>query len=600
DYVFYYYGGGSSFSDSDVYQFTLSETSAVSFSLTDDAQAYTSLSVSQISGGVSLVNLSNDPTETSAGAEQTLAAGTYLLYVSGNGAYDIASSQSRPTAYTLTLATTTQPAPSLSINNVSRNEGDNGTTQANFTVSLAAGSDQIITVDYSTADGTALAGSDYTAVSGSLTFNPGQLSQTITVPVTGDLLVEGNETFVVNLTNPVNATITQAQGTGSIQNDDFIDLVITAEAPSAAPANSVINVSWTVVNQGQATGDQDWNDTVYLSADQLFDFSDTYLTGEWMTTQTPLASNESYTVNRSLTLPSDITGNYYLLFSAGTYGAIGEADPSNNQVAVPITIATANSSPVLNQPLLDQVAVVNQPFSYTFSSDTFSDADGDLLTYSLTPFSFLPSGITFDAATRTLAGTPSPGSGFTVSITVVASDPDGATVSDTFKLQTLEPHNVTNEVTAGNWWNELLDVRDLVGSYRMDGGDGDDELWGSNQRDVLLGGNGGDRLYGGGDVDKLYGGAGDDLLDGGAGIDVLTGGLGADGFVLRSGAGSDRILDFNPAEGDLIMLDGLSFGQLTFSDNQIFFDTEMLAHFTNYLGTPVTNFVDNPQWFATL
>ncbi|MEB3175175.1 MAG: hypothetical protein VKN60_08335, partial [Cyanobacteriota bacterium] len=108
DYVFYYYGSGNSFSDSDVYQFTLSETSTVNFSLTDDAQSSTYLSVSSISGSVSLVNLNNNLSETNASAQQTLAAGTYLLYLSGNGAFDIASSQSRPTAYTLSLSA--QPA----------------------------------------------------------------------------------------------------------------------------------------------------------------------------------------------------------------------------------------------------------------------------------------------------------------------------------------------------------------------------------------------------------------------------------------------------------------------------------------------------------
>jgi CSLREA domain-containing protein len=89
-----------------------------------------------------------------------------------------------------------------------------------FTVTLSAASAQPVTVDYATANGTALAGTDYTATTGTLLFNPGQLTATINVPVTADTTGEPNETFFVNLTNPTQATITDAQGVGTITNDD--------------------------------------------------------------------------------------------------------------------------------------------------------------------------------------------------------------------------------------------------------------------------------------------------------------------------------------------------------------------------------------------
>src|SRR5262249_46659062 len=74
--------------------------------------------------------------------------------------------------------------PSLSISNVSLAEGNSGTTAFTFTVSLSAASGQMVGVNYATADGTATVGSgDYQATSGTLTFNPGQLSKTITVLV---------------------------------------------------------------------------------------------------------------------------------------------------------------------------------------------------------------------------------------------------------------------------------------------------------------------------------------------------------------------------------------------------------------------------------
>jgi hypothetical protein len=113
------------------------------------------------------------------------------------------------------------PAPSLSINDVSAYEGSSGTTNFTFTVSLSAASGQTVSVTYATANGTATAPSDYTAVPATtLTFNPGETTKTVTVAVVGDTVAEANETFFVNLSAPTNATITDSQGQGTIQNDD--------------------------------------------------------------------------------------------------------------------------------------------------------------------------------------------------------------------------------------------------------------------------------------------------------------------------------------------------------------------------------------------
>lgn len=113
--------------------------------------------------------------------------------------------------------------PKLSINDVSITEGNTGTTTANFTVSLTNASSSTITVKYRTADGTAkLAGGDYDATSGTLTFAPGQTSKNITVAVRGDLLKESNETFYLNLSNSTNSIIDDNKGKGTINNDDTL------------------------------------------------------------------------------------------------------------------------------------------------------------------------------------------------------------------------------------------------------------------------------------------------------------------------------------------------------------------------------------------
>lgn len=112
------------------------------------------------------------------------------------------------------------PPPSLSINDVSISEGNFGVRSLNFTVSLSAASGKQITVSYATADDTAKAVDDYTPATGGVTISPGQTTSTISIQIKVDTLSEDNETFVVNLSNPVNATIADGTGIGTISNDD--------------------------------------------------------------------------------------------------------------------------------------------------------------------------------------------------------------------------------------------------------------------------------------------------------------------------------------------------------------------------------------------
>jgi hypothetical protein len=113
-----------------------------------------------------------------------------------------------------------QPPPSITVNDVTFSEGNTGTTNATFTVTLSAPSSQTVTVQYATGDGSATPGGDYQAVSGTLIFASGETSRTITVPVIGDRLVEPNETFFVNLSGATNATIADGQGAGTIVDDE--------------------------------------------------------------------------------------------------------------------------------------------------------------------------------------------------------------------------------------------------------------------------------------------------------------------------------------------------------------------------------------------
>ena len=90
---------------------------------------------------------------------------------------------------------------------------------ATFMVSLSPASSELVTVAYATQDGTAVAGSDYTAASGTLQFDPGMTSHTIRVAVLNDTAVEPTETFAVELSDPVRATLADGTGVGTITDD---------------------------------------------------------------------------------------------------------------------------------------------------------------------------------------------------------------------------------------------------------------------------------------------------------------------------------------------------------------------------------------------
>jgi hypothetical protein len=113
--------------------------------------------------------------------------------------------------------------PSISVSDTAVVEKNSGTTTAVFTVTLSAACCNEVKVNYATQDGTAtLAGNDYTAANGLLTFAPGELSRQISVTVNSDIVVEPNEIFTVTLSSPVNATLNKATATGTIFNDDTV------------------------------------------------------------------------------------------------------------------------------------------------------------------------------------------------------------------------------------------------------------------------------------------------------------------------------------------------------------------------------------------
>ena len=108
--------------------------------------------------------------------------------------------------------------PAVTVADARAVEGTDATLD--FAVTLDKASAGAVTVDYATADGTATAGADYTATSGTLTFAAGETAKTVSVPVLDDAIDEGSETFTLTLSNATGARIADGEATGTIANDD--------------------------------------------------------------------------------------------------------------------------------------------------------------------------------------------------------------------------------------------------------------------------------------------------------------------------------------------------------------------------------------------
>ena len=250
----------------------------------------------------------------------------------------------------------------LSINNVTKTEGNSGTTAFSFTVTLSSASNQTVTVNYATSDGTATAGSDYTAASGTLTFASGTLTQTITVAVTGDTVVEPSETFTVTLSSPTNAILATSQGIGVIYNDDTASSTggplyawgynvdgelgdgntnhttspVLTNLPAGVNATTKLSADYHSMTLGSDGNLYVWG---YNNNGQLGDGTTTSRTSPISITLasgvTPIAvmAGASY----SLAIGSD--GNLYG-WGDNSYGQLGDGTTTNRSTPVSITLAS--------------------------------------------------------------------------------------------------------------------------------------------------------------------------------------------------------------------------------------------------------------------
>jgi Calx-beta domain/RTX calcium-binding nonapeptide repeat (4 copies) len=208
------------------------------------------------------------------------------------------------------------PKPALSIAAATMAEGNGGSQALSFTVTLAKATQLKATVSYATADGTATAGSDYTASSGALVFAPGETSKSIAVPIVGDTGVEPDETLSVTLSGPVNAVLGSATAAGRITNDDV--------APPAQPGHygGFNNVGGSVQFDVRPDGTTMTN--VIITYKATCQPGATLSSGVTFSGVVPVMPDKTFTLNG--------TGTGLTLVFKGTFGADGASASGTVQV----------------------------------------------------------------------------------------------------------------------------------------------------------------------------------------------------------------------------------------------------------------------------
>jgi hypothetical protein len=288
----------------------------------------------------------------------------------------VAVATSTIVAVTLGSGLTAHAAPpELKISDVTIVEGNSGSSFATFTINYGGSGVGGVSVDYATADETATAGSDYTATSGTASLPSGGCKcTTVNVPILGDTTVEANETFEVNLSNPVGKGITDGQGIGTITNDDqphaTIDdpsvaenggtLTFTVSLDGVSPTDAVMTYSSAA---GTATAGSDFTSvsgTLTITAGQTQG-----------TIDVPVLDDSTYEGDEDLTMDL-IAVSGVVVDDAQGDGTITEDDAQPN-ITVDDPSVAENGGPLTFTISLDNPAGVDVNVDSATSDNTATD-----------------------------------------------------------------------------------------------------------------------------------------------------------------------------------------------------------------------------------
>ena len=255
-----------------------------------------------------------------------------------------------------TSATVAGP-PAISVSDATVQEAEGAVLV--FTATLSHASSRTVTVGYATSDGTAVAGSDYTAASGTLTFNAGDTSQTVQVTVLTDSEDEGQEALTLTLSNPSQATLDDATGTGTIENGESSSSTVVNSPPNGLPTVSgTPQVGETLTTDTSAIADADGLTNVSYSYQWIRNDggTDADIAGETASTHTLVSADEGKTIKVRVSFTDD-AGNEETLTSAAT-----------------AAVASRPNTPATGLPTISGTVQVDE----TLTADTsgINDADG--------------------------------------------------------------------------------------------------------------------------------------------------------------------------------------------------------------------------------
>jgi Ca2+-binding RTX toxin-like protein len=437
------------------------------------------------------------------------------------------------------VVTPTPPVGSISVDDVSVVEGDSGTRTVTFTVSRTGTAAFVI--DFATADGTASAGSDYLANSGTLTFADGQMSQTVTVTINGDVSFEPNETFFLNLTNASNGgVILDGQGLGTVTNDDAAPPVgsISVDDVTVVEGNAgTRTVTFTVSRTGTAAFSVDFataNGTANAGIDYLANSGTlTFANGQ-------VSQTVTVTINGDVSFEPNQT--FFLNLTNASYGIILDGQGLGmivNDDSAPL-VADTNGTAASED--LSGNSASNRIFGLGGNDRLYALAGDDVL-FGGAGNDLLDGGTGFD----NLFG----GSGDDL----YRVDDFGDLVSEESTGAGLDDGgNETVESSISYTLGAFVEKLTLTGVSAINGA-------GNSLANTIKGNEAANVLSGALGADDLRGNGGDDTLIGGAGKDTLTGGAGADTFVFGPAdvTSTDKVVDFT-AGVDRIRVYGTDYG----------------------------------------
>ena len=217
--------------------------------------------------------------------------------------------------------TDNDPLPVVSVDDVTVAEGDAGTTSATFTVSLSTVSGRSVTVNWATTAGTATAGTDYVAASGSRTIAAGSTTASVTITVNGDTLDEDDETFGISLTNPVNATVGDGTGTATIADDDPAPSLTIADAsvPEGNVGTKTITFTVALSAATSRTVTVDW-----ATADDLATAPSDYASTGGTITFAPGQTSKTVDVMTNGDIVAELDESFLVNLSAPSRATIGD------------------------------------------------------------------------------------------------------------------------------------------------------------------------------------------------------------------------------------------------------------------------------------